>query len=127
MKYPNWVLLAVAVGAILIGLLVQSASFSAMQQFSYPDNLVLGLLSTSSALGVGAFFVGGLALMRSRKALRFADEVVNELMQVAWPTREETLRASTTVVLTTFFTAAVLAAYDFFWKNLADLFLFTEG
>ena len=127
MKYPNWVLMAVAVTAILIGLLVQSASFSAMQQFSYPDNLVLGVMSTSSALGVAAFFVGGFGLMRSRQALRFADEVVNELMQVAWPTREETLRASTTVVLTTFFTAAVIAAYDFFWKNLADLFLFTEG
>ena len=119
--------MAVAVTAILIGLLVQSASFSAMQQFSYPDNLVLGVMSTSSALGVAAFFVGGFGLMRSRQALRFADEVVNELMQVAWPTREETLRASTTVVLTTFFTAAVIAAYDFFWKNLADLFLFTEG
>ena len=63
----------------------------------------------------------------NRKVLLFADEVVNELMQVAWPTREETLRASTTVVLTTFFTAAVIAVYDFIWKNLADLFLFTEG
>lgn len=127
MKYPNYVLLALAVGAIGIGLLVQSATFSGMQQFQYADNLLLGLMSTSSALGVGGFFLSGLILMRSKPALLFTDEVVNELMQVTWPTRDETLRASTTVVLTTFFTAAVLAAYDFIWKNLADFFLFTEG
>jgi preprotein translocase SecE subunit len=46
---------------------------------------------------------------------------------VTWPSREETVRASTTVVLTTLFMASLLAVYDFTWKNLADLFLFTEG
>lgn len=127
MKYPNYVLLCLAIGAIGIGLLVQSAAFSGMQQFAYADNMLLGLISTSSALGVGAFFLSGLILMRWKRALLFTDEVVNELMQVTWPTRDETLRASTTVILTTFFTAAVLAAYDFLWKNLADFFLFTEG
>ncbi len=127
MKYPNWVLLSVQVGAILAGVLVQSAAYSGMQQFSYPDNLILDLISTSSALGIVGWAVASVVLMRSRKVLLFTDEVVGELMQVAWPTREETLRASTTVVLTTFFTAAVLAAYDFFWKKLANFFLFTEG
>ena len=32
-----------------------------------------------------------------------------------------------TSVLTTFFTAAVLAAYDAVWKNLADLVLFNQS
>ena len=31
------------------------------------------------------------------------------------------------VLLTTLFTAAVLAFYDLIWKNLADIVLFTEG
>ena len=113
--------------AILVGMLVQSAAVSAMAQFAYPDNQLLGLVSTSTALGVGGFVVAAGILIRNTRALQFADETVSQLRQVTWPTREETIRASTTVILTTFFTAFLLAAYDFVWKNLADLFLFTEG
>lgn len=127
MKYPNWVLLVLAVGAILLGLLVQSGTVTGMEHFGYQDNTLAGVIKTSSAIGVGTFVLSALILMRTRQALLFTDEVVSELMQVTWPTRDETVRASTTVVLTTFFTAAVIAIYDYFWKNLADLFLFTEG
>lgn len=127
MRHPNWVLLSFVIGAILVGLLVQSAAISGMAQFSYPDNRIGGLLQTSSALGIGAFALSIIVLFRYKRALMFTDEVVGELKQVTWPTRDETLRASTTVVLTTFFTAALLAAYDFLWKNLADYFLFTNG
>jgi preprotein translocase SecE subunit len=115
------------VTAILTGMLVQSAAVSGMAQFSYPDNTLFGLVSTSTAIGVGAFVITSVFLLRYRTGLQFTDETVSQLKQVTWPSREETLRASTTVVLTTFFTAFLLAAYDFLWKNLADLFLFTEG
>lgn len=124
-RHPNWVLLSFVVAAILVGLLVQSASISGMAQFNYPDNRIAGLLSSTSALGLGAFTLSLIILVRYKRALMFTDEVVGELKQVTWPTRDETLSASTTVVLTTFFTAGLLAAYDFIWKNLADYFLFT--
>lgn len=127
MKHPNWVLLIFALGAILAGLLVQSALVSAMAQFAWADDRVLGLVPTSSLVGVGAAVVTGVVLIRVQRAIHFTDEVVGELKEVTWPTREEAVRASTTVVLTAIFAACLIAAYDFLWKNLADLFLFTES
>lgn len=127
MSHQRYVLLAFITGAILIGLTVQAACVSAFAQFAWPDNRILGVLSTSSALALGAGLLTFVALIRNRKALSFTDEIVSELTKVTWPSREETVRASTTVVLTTLFTAGLLAVYDFIWKNLADLLLFTES
>ena len=127
MKHTNWVLLTFAITAILTGLLVQSAVVSGMAQFAYPDNPIGGLVSTSTVTGVVAAALCFIVLIRYPRAITFTDETVGEMKQVTFPERDEAMRASTTVVLTTFFTAGLLAAYDFIWKNLADLFLFTEG
>ncbi|MEZ4322406.1 MAG: preprotein translocase subunit SecE [Myxococcota bacterium] len=127
MRNQNWVLLIMVTISILVGMLFQSAAVSAMAQFAYSDDLLLGLVHTSTMLGVAGFTVSVLVLIRNSRALKFTDETVGELLQVSWPTREETLRASTTVILTAIFAATLLAAYDFLWKNLADLFLFTES
>jgi preprotein translocase subunit SecE len=123
----RYVLLVFVIGAVLVGFTVEAATSSAFAQFAIPDNRVLGVLNTSSllavVLGLGTFAV----LLRNRTALTFVGEVVGELVRVTWPSREEAVRASTTVVLTTVFMASLLAVYDFTWKNLADLILFTEG
>jgi len=104
---------------------VQAATVSGFAQFAYPDNRLFGLLNTSTTLALASGAVTFGILIRTKKALTFTDEVVGELKQVIWPTRDETIRASTTVVLTTIFTAALLAFYDLIWKNLADVILFT--
>lgn len=127
MNHQRYVLLSFTIGAILIGLVVQSATVSAFAQFAVPDSRILGLLNTTTVIALVSGVVTFGVLIRNRKVIRFTDEVVGELSQVNWPTRDETVRASTTVVLTTLFTAAVLAFYDLIWKNLADLILFTEA
>jgi preprotein translocase subunit SecE len=109
-------------------MVVQAAVASAMLQFSVTDDRLLGgLTSTSTLLGV----VGGGAsfaiALRNAVWVKYADEVIGELRKVTWPSREETVRATTTVVLTTIFVAALLGLYDLLWKNVADLFLFTES
>jgi preprotein translocase subunit SecE len=109
-----------------MGLIIQSAIVSGFAQFAVPDNRIAGLVTTSTALSVVGGAITFFILIRTRRALTFSSEVVGELLKVTWPTRDETVRASTTVVLTTLFTAGLLALYDFTWKNLADLFLFTE-
>jgi len=123
----RYVMLSFIAAALLVGFTVQAASVSAFAQFAWPDRRLLGILSTTSAIALGAGLATFVGLIRNRKAVAFTDEVVGELRKVTWPTREETVRASTTVVLTTLFVAGLLAAYDFIWKNLADLVLFTEG
>ena len=127
MRHQRFVLLSFTIAAILVGLVVQAACVSAMAQFAWPDYRVGGLLNVSSLLALAGGGVMFIACIRNRQWIRFTDEVIGELLQVTWPTRDETVRASTTVVLTTIFTAAVLAMYDLIWKNLADLVLFTEG
>lgn len=126
MSKQRFVLLAFVAAAIAVGFTLEAALESAFAQFAFPDNRIAGLLDTSSTVAVlGSALTFGI-LIRSRRALEFTGEVVGELLRVTWPSREEALRASTTVVLTTLFTAGVLAVYDFTWKNLADLVLFTE-
>lgn len=127
MNHQRYVLLAFTLGAILAGLVAQSATVSGFAQFAYPDHRILGILNLSTLISLSVGAVTFVALIRNPRAIRFTDETVGELAQVTWPTRDETVRASTTVVLTTLFTAAVLAAYDLIWKNLADLILFTES
>lgn len=127
MKYTSYVLLSFVIGAILLGLTVQAAVVSGMAQFAIPDERMLGLLNQSSIAAIGAAVFSFFMAIRNQNVMRFVDEVVSELRQVTWPTRDETVRASTTVVLTTFFTAALLAFYDVIWKNLADLVLLSQG
>lgn len=111
----------------MIGWAVQAACVSAFAQFAILDQPILEIISSSTMLGIGAGLATFFGMIRSRKAIEFCDETVGELYKVTWPTKDETIRASTTVIMTTLFIAAVLAAYDLVWKNLADLVLFTEG
>jgi preprotein translocase SecE subunit len=122
----RYVLLVFVIGAILVGVTVQAATVSGFAQFAYPDNRWFGLVHTSTLLAVltgGATFA---VLVRSRVALTYTGEVVGELLRVTWPTRDESVRAAATVVMTAVFVAALIAVYDFTWKNLADLVLFTQ-
>jgi preprotein translocase SecE subunit len=114
------------IGAILAGVTIQAAAVSAFAQFAYPDDKWLGVVHTSTALallgGAGTF----IGLIRTRVSLTYSTEVVGELLRVTWPSREETLRATTTVIGTSLFIAFLIAICDLGFKNLADVVLFTE-
>lgn len=128
MSQQRFVILAFVVGAILFGMVIQSALASAMLQFSVTDDRLLGgLTSTSTLAGVVGGGLGFFFAIRNAVWVKYSDEVIGELRKVTWPSREETVRATTTVVLTTIFVAALLGLYDLLWKNVADLFLFTDG
>jgi preprotein translocase SecE subunit len=126
MLHQRWVVLSFIVAAVLVGMVMQSAAVSGFAQFAVPDTRV-GPVTLSTLLAVLSGAVALTALLRNKKWVQFSDEVVSELAQTTWPTREETVRASTTVVVTTALVASLLALYDFVWKNLADLVLLTES
>ena len=125
MNHQRYVLLCFVAAAIMAGLVVQAACVSGFARFAVPDSRLLGLLNFSTVLALSGAAGTFLGLLRSVQATTFTDEVIGELTKVTWPTRDETIKASTTVVLTTLFTAMLLAVYDLLWKNLADLILFT--
>ena len=127
MTHYRYVMLSFVAGAILVGMTVQAASVSAFAQYSVPDTPILGLVNLTTLLAVlGTVITFGI-LIRNKKVMAYTDEVVHELSRVTWPTKDETTRATTIVVFTTLFVAALLGAYDYLWKNVADIFLFTEG
>jgi len=124
----RYVVLAFIIGAILLGLTVNSAAESILAQYEVQNAPVLGgVLRYSSATAIASAFAVFVALIRNTRAVRFSSEVIRELFLVVWPTKDETLRASTTVVVTTIFVAALLGSYDFVWKKVADFFLFNGG
>lgn len=126
MSKQRFVLLAFVLIAVAVGFTLEAALVSGFTEFGVPDSRIGGLFNTSTVVALLAGFGTFVGLIRSRRSLEFAGEVVGELLRVTWPSRDEAVRASTTVILTTLFAAGVLAFYDFTWKNLADLVLFTE-
>lgn len=127
MRHQRFVVLTFIVAGVLVGVSAQAALVSGFGQFGQADTRVLGLVNLSTTLSLGAAVLTFFALIRNEQAVEFTDECVEELSKVTWPTRDETVRASTTVVVTTLFTAAVLGGYDYIWKNVADMFLLTSG
>ncbi|TVQ91729.1 MAG: preprotein translocase subunit SecE [Deltaproteobacteria bacterium] len=128
MRHLPWVILSIAISAILTAMVVSTALHSALMFFGIADIRVLGSpLALSTVIAVVVGLAGFLVVLRTRKYVTFIDEVVGELAKVSWPTREETVKASITVVGTTIFTAALLASYDYVFKNIADYFLFNQS
>jgi len=127
MRHQRYVILVFVASAILAGITVQAATVSAFAQFAFPDTRLLGLINLSSMIAVGAGALTFGVMIRHPKVVPFTGECVGELGKVTWPDKDETVKASTTVIFTTLFTAALLGVYDLIWKNIADLFLFTEG
>jgi preprotein translocase SecE subunit len=125
MRHQRYVLLLFVLAAIVAGVVVQSAMVSGFAQFAVPDWRVLGMVNITTAVSLAVGALTFAILIRSRQAVVYIDEVVDELFKVTWPSREETIRASTTVVYVTVFLSATLAIYDLLWKNLADLVLYS--
>lgn len=127
MLHQRYVLLFFVAAAVLTGITVQAASVSLFEALAVQDLRIGGVVNSTLLMSVGLAIVTFVALLRNRRAVEYVDEVVDELTKVTWPSRDETIRAATTVVFTTLFIAALLGFYDFIWKNVADVFLFTEN
>ena len=127
MRHFPWVILSFVVAGILTTLVMSSALHSGFARFGIANTMLLGLVSLSQLISVVSGIVTFVVMLRIKKVMIFTDEVIGELFKVSWPVREETLKASITVVVTAVFTASLLSAYDYIWKNVADYFLFTAG
>lgn len=132
MRHQRWIVLAFVGAALLVGGMAEAASTSLFAQMAWADQR-LGPVTTTTLLSVVLGLTTFVGLLRTRRAVTFTDEVIDELSKVTWPSKDETLRATTTVVVTTLLVAGLLGLYDFawnnlmnrpFWKKLADFILF---
>ena len=125
MQHPRYVVLIFAVGGLVAALSTKSASVSLFEQYGIADMRILSVIETSSLIAIALGLLVFVTLLRVRQAVSYVDEVVDEVSKVTWPTREETLKAATTVIGTTVFVAVLIGMYDFLWKALADRFLYS--
>jgi preprotein translocase subunit SecE len=75
-------------------------------------------------------FVGVWIAYRVVNIPSFADFLIAveaEMNKVSWPTRTELFRSSLVVILLLFFLAAILFAYDVFWRQLLSLLQIIRG
>lgn len=72
-------------------------------------------------------YVGGLAgitfCLKHAPTRMVANEVVEELSKVTWPTREETGSATVVVIVTVLICSAYLGVFDAFWLWVTDWLL----
>jgi preprotein translocase subunit SecF len=118
------VMIFMAGGAVL-GLSVRAASGAFMLNLGHPDSMMFGLMHESALIGLASGTLCFFILMRHKAAVQFTDETVTELARTTWPDREETIRSTTVVIITTTFIAISLGVFDFIWKRVANIFLYT--
>lgn len=72
----------------------------------------------SNLIGLALAVAVGVALYKYQRAKSFSEEVITELMKVAWPTRKETQSATVVVIITTLIIAAMLGVFDLVWGQI---------
>jgi len=127
MQNQRFILLSFLGAAVLLGMSVQGLAIPLLARLEVPDPQLLGLLNATTLAGLVVGVLTFLLLNRNRAAVAFTNEVIDELRKVHWPDKQETVRSTLVVVVFTFVVAGALAAYDYVWAQVTEMFLFTEG
>jgi preprotein translocase SecE subunit len=121
------VTIAFIIAALAAAALVRTLVQALLPALGSEDLLLAGAVAGSTALGLVAGGITFFVLMRHERARAFADSVVDELVQVTWPTRDETVANTGIVVGAAVFFAALLAVYDLVWARISELVLYSTG
>jgi preprotein translocase subunit SecE len=65
----------------------------------------------------------GIVAWKHQRTFALANEVVDELAKVTWPSRQETGNATVVVVVTVLLCSAYLGLFDFLWLTLTNWIL----
>ena len=122
----------VVIGAVIIAALCGMAVAHALQwawvYLNWDDPFPLGLreLPLTSLIAYGLALASLVFVLRHPPTLALANEVVDELSKVTWPTREETGNATVVVIITVLISSAFLGVFDAVWLRLTDWILGIE-
>ncbi len=104
--------LSFAVAGIVLGLAVHfvilsfAGAFGVVARLSDSDLVRHGL---PVAIGLGLF----LALQFNSKVLIWAEEVVNEIKKVVWPTRKDMVAMTVSVCIMVLISSVIVTSFDF--------------
>jgi preprotein translocase SecE subunit len=126
MRNQKYILLGFFCVATFFGFAIRGLAVPLLARLDVVDPQI-GPLSGTGILGILVGVAIFLVMNRHSLIYGFSDESVTELRKVVWPEKDETVRSSTVVVVTTLFIALTLAMYDFVWARVTSTFLFSEG
>ncbi len=85
---------------------------------------MIGVLPLSTVIALLAGAVTFIVMLKMPLTAGYTDQVISELVKVTWPDREETTNQSIVVIVATLIFSGSLAAFDFVWAKVTDLFIF---
>ncbi len=109
-------------GSICFVVLNQLLS-DAWEVFGISNRQIVGQVDLPVLISLVLSGGGMFALIRHPKVNPFLLEVVSELRQVVWPTRQETISHTGVVIVTVLIVAGILGFFDAVWSELTRLLL----
>ena len=129
----RWVNLSLIIGAIVMWWLTTNITASLLGTLGatgwsifahVTDFEIMGdMIKLSTVVGFVVSVVTMLLVWRNKKLYEGGLNVAREMKKVTWPTKDETLYATKTVIVTSVIVAAILSVFDFFFKWLTGLIL----
>lgn len=114
----RWVQFGFIAAAFVVFFVVDKIAFEVWRRFAQPDPMITGAIAAIVGI-LTAFYA-----YRQPTSRKLADEVVAELSQVTWPSRDETYVSTVVVVVTSVVAAAYTGVFDALWSALTD-FVYT--
>ncbi len=120
----RYVVVGILLLAVLLGVALSHGFTWIFAQVGWDDMPVLTReITLTSVLAYGLALGGAAFAIRHGPTFQLANEVVDELAKVTWPTREETGNATVVVIVTVVVCSAYLGLFDAVWLSLTNWIL----
>jgi len=121
----RFVVLAVIAAAVLCGTIMSQGFQWVWVWRAWPNPYLMGVreLALTNILGYAAASIAALTVLKNQTSATFANEAVDELAKVTWPSREETGSSTIMVVIAVLISAAFFGVFDAIWMALTDWLL----
>jgi preprotein translocase subunit SecE len=107
-----------------IGVAAVFALFFNKASGAYGEKVLSGAFTYGHIIGLVLGVAVAAIAYTNKKANTFVSESFDQLVKVAWPTREETKSNTIVVVVFSFISAGILGVFDFVFSTLTSKTLF---
>jgi preprotein translocase subunit SecE len=120
----RYVIVGIVVLAILVAISLSHALMWSWAQLGWDDMPVIGReLTLTRIIAFGLALGAAVFVIKHGPTFQLANEVVDELAKVTWPTREETGNATVVVIVTVVVCSLYLGVFDAVWLSLTNWIL----
>jgi preprotein translocase subunit SecE len=110
----RWVQFAFIAAGVALFFLADNLTRFVWAQFGEPDGAIVSAVAGATAV-LGAF-----ALYRHPQVNQLATEVITELRDVTWPSRDEVYYSTIVVIVTSVVAAVYTGVFDAFWSFVTN-------